>query len=90
MEPVKFGFKITKLTTGHWVAIGVCYRNIVKSNHYQFTYDTTDHGAHMISANGGSWSCLEPSNNNKVKAFKFGQDDIISVTISQSAKKIIF
>jgi hypothetical protein len=64
------------------VGIGVCYREIVKSNHYQFTFDNIDHGAHMISANGGSWSCHEASSNNKVKAFKFGQDDVICVTIS--------
>ena len=55
-----------------------------------FKYNKIGHGAYMISANGGSWSHSSANFNNKVKAFKFQQGDIISCIVNFDSNVITF
>lgn len=45
-------FKINQ-NSSNWLAIGVCYKNIVKSNNFQFNYSSLGHGAFLVSCNAG-------------------------------------
>ena len=51
-KPVSVAFKIRE-NNSNWLAVGLCHKNIVQSNNYQFNYSTLGHGAYMISANAG-------------------------------------
>lgn len=48
-------FRIVR-STGGWIGIGLCHKNIIKSMNYDFFFEYIGHGCYMISANGGSWS----------------------------------
>ncbi len=50
---IKVSFVI-KENTSNWVAVGLCYKNIVKANNFQFNYSTLGHGGYLISSNGGT------------------------------------
>ena len=59
-------FRITR-STGSWIGLGLCHKNIVVANGYDFIFDTTGHGCYMISANGGTWSHIDADSNNIVR-----------------------
>jgi hypothetical protein len=42
--------------------LGVCHKTIIQQNGYDFYFEGTGHGMYMISANGGSWSHIDPLN----------------------------
>lgn len=44
----------------------------------------------MISSNGGSWSSLDESYNNVVKAFKFSKGQTVSCEYDHSSKRVKF
>jgi hypothetical protein len=48
-------FKINS-NTSNWLAVGVCYKNIVQANNFQFNYSTLGHGAYLVSCNAGTLS----------------------------------
>lgn len=75
-----FRFRISKLTN-NWIAVGMAHRNILKSKNYRFDFKKLGHGAYMISANGGTWSSTMADLNNKVKAFKFQEGDVITCIV---------
>ena len=68
----------------------MCHRNTVKNNGYAFNFGKVGHGAYMVSSNGGTWSNIKDEENNKVKAFKFGENDIIGVKVDFNTKKMTF
>ena len=51
-RPTTVAFKI-KENHSNWLAVGVCYKNTVQQNNYQFNYSTLGHGGYLISSNGG-------------------------------------
>lgn len=50
-----FAFTIGECSS-NWVAVGVCHKNIVISRNYSFIPASLEHGAYLISSNGGVWS----------------------------------
>ena len=52
-RPRSVAYKV-KENTSNWLGMGVCHKNIVQSNNYQFNYSTLGHGGYMISSNGGT------------------------------------
>jgi hypothetical protein len=48
------------------------------------------HGGYLVSANGGSWSNIDATNNNTVKAFNFTTGDIIIVNYDPLAEEVHF
>jgi hypothetical protein len=77
---MKFSFKILK-SSSNWVAVGMCYSKLAAISNYGFNYQSINHGYYMISSNGGSWSSIDSSKNNVVKAFKFGQGDVVECEV---------
>ena len=59
-------FRIVK-SPSSWIGLGLCHKNVVKSKNYDFLFEAVGHGCYMISANGGSWSHIDPDQNNLVK-----------------------
>lgn len=51
-RPFSVAFKINQ-NSSNWLAVGVCYKNIVAANNYNFNYSTLGHGAFLISCNAG-------------------------------------
>lgn len=64
MEPsisekgLKVSFLI-KENTSNWVAVGLCHKNIVQMNSYQFNYSNLGHGGYLISSNGGTYLTMQ-------------------------------
>lgn len=88
-KPISVQFSI-KENTSNWVAIGMCHKNIVQTNSYQFNYSTLGHGGYLISSNGGSWSSIDSTKNNVVNSFHFAKNDIVIVNFNPEEKKIVF
>lgn len=42
-----------KENSSNWLAVGVCYKNVVQANSFQFNYSTLGHGGYLVSSNGG-------------------------------------
>jgi len=42
-----------------WLAVGMCYQNRVKASNYNFDYVSPNHGAYMLSCNGGTFSAIQ-------------------------------
>jgi hypothetical protein len=59
----------------------MCHGKTAASNAYGFDYASDFHGYYLISSNGGSWSCIDKNKNNKVRAFKFSQGEVIECTV---------
>ena len=53
-KPQSVAFKVRE-NNSNWLAVGLCHKNIVQSNNYQFSYSTLGHGGYMISSNGGNF-----------------------------------
>lgn len=51
-------FKINE-NTSNWLAVGVCYKNIVQANNYQFNYSNLGHGAYLVSSNAGNFGLIQ-------------------------------
>jgi hypothetical protein len=84
-----FRFKICKLTV-NWIAVGVAFKKITEENQFTFDPYNINHGAFMISANGGAWAHQTPELNGKVRSFKFEEGDIITCIVDPESKKIYF
>lgn len=68
-------FRVVR-STGGWIGLGLCHKNIVNTKNYDFSFDMIGHGCYMISANGGSWSHSDYEQNNIVKVILFLTKDI--------------
>lgn len=55
---LKVAFLI-KENTSNWVAVGLCDKNIVQTNSYQFNYSNLGHGGYLISSNGGIFYIMQ-------------------------------
>lgn len=51
-KPFQVAFKIRE-NNSSWLAVGLCHKNIVQANNYQFNYSSLGHGGYLISCNGG-------------------------------------
>ena len=51
-KPFKVAFKV-KENQSNWLAVGICYKNMVASSNYTFNYSTLGHGAYLVSSNAG-------------------------------------
>jgi len=84
LEPVlgktKQVFNIKHTGDSTWVGIGICHKEKVIINNYDFSFSTLDHGTYVMSSNAGVFSCLEEAKNNCVKGFTFKKNDVIKVT----------
>ena len=74
----------------NWIALGICYPEIVINNKNKFRYYTIGHGVYAISSNGGSWSHHESSDNNCIKGFTFTESDVIEVKFEPTKLKVLF
>ena len=55
----RFAFKINKFNKNcAWVAVGVCLKNVILENKFEFLYGQVEHGIYGVSGNGYSWSHL--------------------------------
>jgi hypothetical protein len=54
-----------------WVGLGVCYKNIIEKNNFEFKFDNVGHGCYLISGNAGTWSHSDVDFNNVVKVSAF-------------------
>ncbi len=70
--------------------MGVAFKKITEENEFKFDPYSINHGAFMISANGGVWAHQNPELNNKVRSFKFEEGDIITCIVEPESKKIYF
>jgi len=57
---------------------------------FGFTYRENMHGFYMLSSNGGGWTSMEESLNNKVNGFRFGNGDLVTCIVVRSEKTIYF
>lgn len=57
-KSIKVAFLI-KENSSNWVAVGLCHKNVVQANNYQFNYSTLGHGGYLISSNGGNWIFIQ-------------------------------
>ena len=85
-----FAFKLKEVSSSNWIAVGICYKNVIISKNYNFTFSSLGHGAYMISSNGGTWSNHDSTANNLVKSFYFGKNDIVMCEYSPKEKKLVF
>jgi hypothetical protein len=58
-------FRVVK--SSGWIGLGVCHKNIVVTEKFDFSFENVGHGCYMISSNGGSWSNINADENNIVK-----------------------
>ncbi|KRX06241.1 HECT-domain-containing protein [Pseudocohnilembus persalinus] len=82
-------FEINKVSN-NWIAVGLAQKKTVMKNNYGFKYAELNHGAYMISSNGGSWSSHQEEYNNCVKAFRFSNQDVIIMDYFPQQKLIKF
>ena len=61
-----FAFRI-KQSLSHWVAVGMCHKNIVSSKSFEFCSNANGHGAYLLNANGCSWNNIRTDENNSIK-----------------------
>lgn len=59
----------------------MCHYQTVTNFGYGFDFKGPFHGYYMISSNGGTWSTIDSTKNNVVRAFKFKQGDIIDCEV---------
>jgi len=85
-----FAFRFKEVSSNNWIAVGICHKNIIVQKGYNFTYSQLNHGAYMISSNGGSWSNISSTYNNVVKAFKFGKGDLVTCEYDPFNLQLIF
>lgn len=88
-KPVKVAFKV-KENHSNWLAVGICYKNLVSESNYNFNYSTLGHGAYLVSCNAGSWSSIDASKNNQVTAFSYFVGDTITVDYDPTESKVVF
>ena len=50
----KWTVKIIKLVS--WIGVGVCHKDKIVSENFNFNYSNIGHGSYLISSNGYSWS----------------------------------
>jgi hypothetical protein len=46
-------FRIVE-SSSNWLAVGVCYKNLISASNYTFNYSSLGHGAYLVSSNGGT------------------------------------
>jgi hypothetical protein len=59
-----FAFKIIEANNYNGIAVGVCEKNIIVSNNYEFDYSKIGHGSYMISSSGKCYDSLDSNLNN--------------------------
>ncbi len=82
-------FKSSELNSV-WLAVGLCYREVVEGKNFMFDSSESSHGAFLLCNSGNTWSHTQPELNNESSSFFFNEEETITVRVSPASQQLTF
>ena len=44
------------MSYANWMGVGICIKDVIETNKYEFNHGKPGHGCYCMSSNAGTWS----------------------------------